>query len=168
MCSTERRIAPSIRPIEHAAFKTEKTGRTIFIMMSKPSPSRPSTADSGILTSRAVTGQESLPRRPRPSNGPFTVKPGEPDGTSQSVLAPEADTGFEDHTYAVACDAEVTQLLDAFNTMSPLRREAVPEGAQKWLRDPASLNASVLRCAPEAAAVRTSFGPCASSTADPQ
>src|SRR5580765_7858792 len=45
---------------------------------------------------------------------------------------------------------------------------AVLRGAQKWLREPASLNASVLRWAPLAAARRISGGPYASRTAVPQ
>ena len=45
-----------------------------------------------------VTGEESLPRKPRPSNGPCTVRPGAPDGTSHSVLSPSASRGRDDHT----------------------------------------------------------------------
>ena len=55
----------------------------------------------------------------------------------------------------MARDADVTQLFWAFRmTVSPSLC-AVPTGAQKWLRDPASLKARVLRCSPDAAARRT-------------
>jgi hypothetical protein len=40
------------------------------------------------------------------------------------------------------------------STLSPSAR-AVPVGAQKWLRESASENASVLRCFPRAIAWRT-------------
>ena len=41
-CSAVLRTAASIKPTEHAAFRTLKTGSTIPIMMSKPFPSPPS------------------------------------------------------------------------------------------------------------------------------
>ena len=69
-CSAVRRTAASIKPTEHAAFRTLKTGSTIPIMMSKPLPSAPSIAARGIRTSFPFTGEESFPRKPSPSNGP--------------------------------------------------------------------------------------------------
>ena len=41
------------------------------------------------------------------------ANPGDEAGTSQMVLAPSADNGLDDHTYAVARDADVTQLFEA-------------------------------------------------------
>src|SRR5689334_1218318 len=140
-----RRRAASINPTEQELFRMLNSGRTTPIMTSKPLPSAPSMADSGTRTPLAETGVESFPRRPRPSNGPCTVIPRAPAGTSQMVLSPSASSGFEDHTYAVAFDADVTQLLSASSTTSLLSRRAVLVGAQKWLREPASLKASVLR-----------------------
>src|SRR5262245_8361131 len=115
-CSVVLRSAASINPTEHAALNTLKIGSTMPIMMSKPLPSSPSIAERGILTPLARTGEESLPRRPRPSNGPCTAIPLDPAGTSQIVLAPSAASGFDDQTYAVAREAEVTQLFCAFKT----------------------------------------------------
>ena len=59
-------------------------------MMSNPLPSSPSLAASAMATSSADTGAESLPRSPKPSNGPWTRRPGNPAGTSQSVLMPRS------------------------------------------------------------------------------
>jgi hypothetical protein len=126
-----RRIAPAISPFEQAAFRTAKVGSTVLIMMSKPWPSLPSIADRGTSTPAADTGDESLPRRPKPSNGPDTVSPEHDAGTSQMVLAPSAASGRDDHTYAVAREADVTQLSLAFSSTWPLRSAAVLTGAQK-------------------------------------
>jgi hypothetical protein len=50
-----------------------------------------------------------------------------------------------------ACDAEVTQLLSARSTTEPDGdRFACDTGAQKWLREPFSLNASVPSFEPDA------------------
>ena len=52
--------------------------------------------------------------------------------TSQSVLKPAPEvTGCEDHTYALARDADVTQLLRALRVTCPLARVALLTGAQK-------------------------------------
>src|SRR5690242_17915675 len=109
--SAVRATAARMRPTEQAAFSTEKAGRTTPIMTSKPPPSAPSIADLGIDTASAYTGQESLPRSPSPSNRPCTRRPGAFAGTSQIVLRPSADKGREDHTYDVAREADVIQLL---------------------------------------------------------
>ena len=57
------------------------------------------------------------------------------------------------------------------STPAPLRR-ARDTGAQKWLRDPASLNASVVRCLPAPISFSTSsvaaWGRAASIVAIPQ
>src|SRR5687767_758247 len=109
-CSDVRRTAPAIRPFEHAALSTAKAGSTMPIMMSNPCPSAPSIDAADTSTLVADTGEESLPRNPSPSNGPCTASPPEPAGTSQMVLSPSAVAGLDDHTYAVACEADVTQL----------------------------------------------------------
>ncbi len=44
----------------------------------------------------------------------------------------------------------MTQDFLAFSTTPPAAREALERGAQKWLRDPASLKARVVRCLPRA------------------
>ena len=81
-----------------AAFRTLNSGSTTPIMMSNPFPSAPSMADSGTRTRSAETADESLPRRPSPSKGPWTVIPSAPVGTSQRVLSPSACRGFDDQT----------------------------------------------------------------------
>src|SRR5438552_14947329 len=167
-CCAVRLTAASINPSVQAEFRLPNAGMTIPIMTSNPLPSAPSITERGTRTAFAETGEESLPRRPSPSNGPWTEIPAAPDGTSQMVLRPPAASGVDDQTNAVAREAEVTQLLRALRTTSPLSLVAVLTGAQKWLRDPASLNASVLRWSPLAAARRTSTGAWASRTAAPQ
>src|SRR5205085_7223558 len=97
-CCTVRRIAPAIRPFEQAAFKTANTGSTMLIIISNPWPSPPSIAEEFSSTPAAVTGDESLPRSPKPSNGPTTVSPGDEAGTSHIVLAPSAASGRDDQT----------------------------------------------------------------------
>ena len=63
--------------------------------------------------------------------------------------------------------AEVTQLFWASSTtLSPSIR-AVDSGAQKWLREPASENASVERWRPAAISRRTASEPNCSRTAVP-
>jgi hypothetical protein len=58
--------------------------------------------------------------------------PDNPDGTSHRVLSPApASNGCEDQTYAVARDADVTQLFCAVRDTSLPSRMAVPTGAQK-------------------------------------
>ena len=113
-------------------------------------------------------GAESLPRKPMPSNLPTTCRPAVSRGTSQIVLGPSAAIGLLDHTYAVAWLAEVHQLFFASRRMPSFSRVAVLTGAQKWLREPASENASVLRWRPAAMSLRIASGPCASITAVPQ
>ena len=61
--------------------------------------------------------------------------------------------------------ADVTQLLLASSSTSSPSAVAVPSGAQNWLREPDSENASVDRWSPAAMARRTSSGPCCSMTA---
>ena len=57
-------------PIEQAAFRTLNSGSTVPIMMSKPLPSSPSIADCGDARRQsAETGEESLPRSPKPIEG---------------------------------------------------------------------------------------------------
>jgi hypothetical protein len=86
-------------------------------------------------------------------------------GTSHSDEASAPAVGFVDHTMLSASLAEVTNVLRlAIRTPSP-SATAVPSAAQNWLRDPGSLNASVVRCVPAAIALRVSTGPCASITA---
>ncbi len=51
-------------------------------------------------------------------------------------------------TYPSASPAEVTQDFWAFRTTFPPSSVAWLAGAQKWLREPCSLHASVLRCLP--------------------
>ena len=86
-------------------------------------------------------------------------------GTSHSEAPASPPAGRLVHTYESASPAEVTQLLLASSTTSLPVTEAVPSGAQKWLRDPVSENASVDRCVPEAIARRISSEPCCSMTA---
>src|SRR5262245_22114187 len=122
-------------PIEHAALSTLNIGRTLPIMTSNPPPSSPSIDENGTRAPSAVTGAESLPQRPRPSNDPWTRIPTVFEGTSKSVLSPPPSrSGRDDHTYAVALDADVTQLLRASRHTSSPARLAVLTGAQKWLR----------------------------------
>ena len=67
-------------------------------------------------------------------------------------------TGWLDQTYESASPAEVTQL---FCRRARCRRSpsaAVLTGAQKWLRDPASENASVVRCRPAAILAHVGVG----------
>ena len=158
-----------MNPTEQAALSTLNSGSTTPIMMSKPSPSSPSIADAGDAASVGETGDESLPRSPRPSNGSLNLDARASRGTSHSVLSPApAERLAGPDVGRRRCDADVTQLFRALRDDSSPSRSAVLTGAQKWLREPASLNASVLRCAPLAAACRTSRGPSASSTAVPQ
>src|SRR5262249_62387283 len=98
-------------PTETAADSSWEFGSTVPIITSKPPPSGPSLVLSSTSAPSATIGAESLPRRPSPSNRPVTASPGVLAGTSQIVLGPSADTGFDDHTYAVACSADVTQLF---------------------------------------------------------
>lgn len=91
-------IAAFIKPIDIALLSTWNHGRTTPIMMLNPSPSLPSIAPNGTITLVAVIGEESLPRRPSPSNGLMPLKPGAPFGTIHSVLAPAAASGLLDHT----------------------------------------------------------------------
>jgi hypothetical protein len=44
------------------------------------------------------TGLDEFPRSPRPSNGAVVRRPGEPAGTSHSVIGPAAVTGRLDQT----------------------------------------------------------------------
>jgi hypothetical protein len=115
---------------------------------------------TGTRAPVATIGLEALPRSPRPSNGAAIFSPAVSAGTSHSVApaaAPEAETvPWLVHTYEVASPAEVTQLFDASRTTSSPSSVAVDSGAQKWLREPDSENASVERCSPAAMARRTS------------
>jgi hypothetical protein len=77
--------------------------------------------------------------------GPATLKPRAFAGTNQIELSPSAAVGRLDHTYALALAAEVIQLFCAFITTDPFFLVAELTGAQKWLREPPSENASVLR-----------------------
>jgi hypothetical protein len=61
----------------------------------------------------------------------------------------------------------VTQLFSASSTTRPPVAFAVLVGAQKLLREPASENASVLRCLPATMSRRTDSGPYFSITAVP-
>ena len=140
-------------PTEQAAFRTLNSGSTVPIMMSKPLPSSPSIADAGTRDAvgrdrrRVVAAQAEAVERALDANA------GRLRGTSQSVLSPSpACSGCDDQTYAVALRRRRDPALCArrATTSSPFAL-AVLTGAQKWLRDPASLNASVLRCAPLAA-----------------
>ena len=148
-------------PTEQAALRTLNIGSTVPIMMSKPLPSSPSIAVAGTRTPSAETGDESLPRSPSPSNGPWTRMPGvsgrhQPERAQAArPPAPAATTRRTRSPWTPTSPSSSARRA----TISSPSRLAVPTGAQKWLRDPASLNASVLRCAPLAAASRTSRGP---------
>src|SRR5262245_9528253 len=96
-------------PTEPPDTSSAKVGSTTCIMIRKPPPSGPSRLAAGTVTPAAVTGAESLPRRPRPSNGSGNESPFAPRGTSQSVLASDPAVGRLDQTYAVAWRADVTQ-----------------------------------------------------------
>ena len=79
---------PRIMPRLAAALRTGTTAGRRSSAMSSPAPSSPSRADSGMTQSRAVIGLDPLPRRPSPSKGPATSRPGVELGTSQSVIGP--------------------------------------------------------------------------------
>ncbi len=110
-CAAVRVTAASINPTATPAVIKLKSGSTTCIISSKPPPSAPRRLASGITTSSATTGAESLPRKPRPSNGCGTLRPFESRGTSQIVLASLASIGLLDQTYAVAWLADVTKLF---------------------------------------------------------
>ena len=55
---------------------------------------------------------------PYPQTALESSSPSEPAGTSHIVLSPSAARGREDHTYAVAWDAEVIQLFSASRMIS--------------------------------------------------
>ena len=57
-------------------------------------------------------------------------------------------------------------LLASSSTWSP-SAVAVPTGAQKWLREPVSDQASVVRWRPAAISRRMSSGPCCSTSVVP-
>jgi hypothetical protein len=144
-CATVRVFAPAMSPTEQAALIALKIGNTTSSMTARPSPSAPSRFVSGTTAFLAVTGAESLPRRPRPSKPPATRTPGVSRGTSQIVLAPSAASGRLDQTYAAARLADVTQLLVASRRIPSATRRAVETGAQNWLREPNSEKARVER-----------------------
>src|SRR2546430_17616199 len=104
-------MADSAMPSETAALMTWNQGRTTPIMMSNPPPSGPSLAAAGTKVPAPEIGRDALPRRPSPSNGPATSRPGAPAGTSQMVLAPAADTGRLAHTHESASPAAVPPAL---------------------------------------------------------
>ncbi len=87
--------------------------------------------------------------------------------TSHKVLAPSPASGRLDHTYESALLAEVAKLFWASSWIPPETCLALPTGAQKWLRDPASENARVVRWRPAAISFRTDIGPSFSITAVP-
>ncbi len=131
-------------PTEQADTSRLKTGSAASSMIDSPCPSWPSMAEAGRLAPSAVTGTESLPRSPMPSNAAPVRRPSVSRGTSQIVLGPSAATGRLDQTYAVAWFAEVTQLLRAWRrTLPPSIFSALDTGAQNMLREPASEKASV-------------------------
>src|SRR5262245_46050203 len=136
--------------------------------MSKPFPSAPSIASLRTITPSASTGEEQLPRSPRPSKGALTLKPAAFAGTSQIVLTPSAARGLLDQTYESTSPADVAQLFFASRRTEPFSRVAALIGAQKWLREPLSEKARVVRWSPRATASRASRGPKASMTAAPQ
>ena len=107
-------------------------------------------AESGAIPASgrrsAATGLEALPRRPSPSNGPPPSGPAVSEGTSHSEAPASPSAGWLVQTYESASPAEVTQLLAASSTTSSPSMVAVPNGAQKWLREPVSEKASVDRC----------------------
>ena len=158
-------MAASARPRLHEALSTWNIGRAVAKATSMPAPSAPSRAVTGTRAPAATMGLEALPRSPRPSNGAATFSPAVSAGTSHSVAPSAPPVARLVHTYDVASPAEVTQLFDASRTTSSPSSVAVDSGAQKWLREPDSENASVERCSPAAMARRTSSGPCASMTA---
>ena len=90
--------ADSAMPSDALALSSWNIGSTTPIMMSKPPPSAPRRSASVTWTPAALTGDEALPRRPRPSNGATVDTPAALAGTSQIVLAPSALTGLLDHT----------------------------------------------------------------------
>src|SRR5262245_4254934 len=136
--------------------------------MSKPCPSAPSMASGPIVTPSASSGDEELPRNPSPLKGAPTLKPAAFAGTSQIVLAPPADSGLLDQPYESACPAEVAQLLSASRRTAPFPPTAVRSGAEKWVREQLSENASVVPCSPRATDSRALRWPKASITAAPQ
>src|SRR3979490_889748 len=98
-------------------------------------------AARGTLTAVAETGVEALPRSPSPSKPAGCARPSVRDGTSHMVMLSDA-RGRLVHPYLSAWPAEVTRLLRASSRTWPSLRVAVPSGAQKWLREPDSENAS--------------------------
>ena len=79
-CSAVLRTAASIKPTEHAAFKTLKTGSTMPIMMSKPLPSAPSMAARGIRTSACVDGRRVIPAQSQALERTVNRDPARPGG----------------------------------------------------------------------------------------
>src|SRR5262245_32842688 len=136
--------------------------------MSKPCPSAPSMASRRTIPPSASTGDEQLPRKPSPSKAAPTLKPEVFAGTSQIVLAPSAASGLLDQTYESASPAEVDQLFFASRRTAPFTLTAALIGAENWLRDPLSEQASVVTCSPRATASRASRWPHAWITAAPQ
>src|SRR5205814_4802893 len=135
-CSVVLAVAVSMVPSDIDALSNWNHGSTAPSAMSRPPPSAPSIAVFGTFAPLAVIGLDALPRRPRPSNGALTVKPGAPLGTSHKVDGPSPSIGLLVHTYESASPAEVTQLFSASNTAESPSARAVPRVAQKWLRDP--------------------------------
>lgn len=75
-----------ITPIDIAAFITWNHGSTTPIITPKPCPSSPSRRSAEMLAAVAVTGDESLPRNPRPSNAPAIASPGVVRSTSHRLI----------------------------------------------------------------------------------
>ena len=96
------------------------------------------------------TGLEALPRRPSPSNGAPTFKPVGVGGHQPQRRARRrrSSAGWSTRTSRPRRPRSPSSSIASSTTSSP-SAVAVPSGAQNWLRDPVSENASVDRCRPD-------------------
>src|SRR5262245_20090933 len=122
-------------------------GRIIWSIDTPPSPCGVIRSPVATVTSRSETGDESLPRRPRPSKARWTRTAGSDRRTRKSVDSiGDAAPGFWAlATYESAWPADVTHDFSADTDRWPLTCVMWETGAQNCERDPFSDNASVVR-----------------------
>ena len=141
-------VTASISPTLNAALRTRNHGSTSARAMSRPAPSAPSMASAATLTPSAVTGVESLPRSPRPSKAAGAGEARRAGRHQPERHRPVAASGPARPHVAVGLAGRGHPALRRVEAHPSPAAAAVPCGAQKWLREPPSEKASVVRCRP--------------------
>ena len=163
-CAAVVCTAASISPIETAADSTLNHGSThahhdrepaavVAEAVGRGDAARPRRSPG---SSRCRAGRARRTRPPRCAGPPWCAGP----ATASTARCPRAACSTT-RSYPRGAPTVIQLLRAVSRTLSP-SSIAGPTGAQNWLRDPTSENASVDRCVPAAIALRTSSGPWAS------